>query len=269
MKHVQRAGALLATLLSVTAFGADTEAPQLVSLTVLAPTTINVASAPAAPTVRLKITDDETGLGEYFVGWWSPNQMQYQYSYDKSEAPKRSGTVDIQAPLFSMYNQPGTWTIYSVHVCDRAGNCRRYDGDEIDAFTESRSIEVVNSRNPDTGLPSASAAAVLTPSISLAGNRKVRTRMMVDDGISGVQKVVACFSSPGGSQSMCTNGNYSYAAKGTQQVQEGELQANAETGTWTVIAVHVLDVPGNERLYSSTPQLDALFPGGRTVLVSP
>jgi hypothetical protein len=265
----QLAGVLFAALFPLAALAGDTQAPKLVSLKVLAPTTINVADPPAAATVRLTVTDDDTGLGEYFVGWWSPNQMQYRYEYDQSEQPVRNGTVDLTAPQFSMYSQPGTWSIYNVRVCDRAENCRSYDGPAIDALTTRRTVEVLNNRDPDEGLPSASAGEVATPTVSLAGNRTVRTRMRLDDAISGVQSVTACFSSPGGTQSLCTNGSYSYAAKGTQQYQEGHLEASAQTGTWTVIAVHVHDVPGNERLYSSTEELDALFPGGRTVTVSP
>lgn len=269
-RRAQVAVAVLAAFLSAAASAADTQPPQLVSLTVLDSAPIDVARPPAAPTVRLKFTEDDSGLGEYFVGWVSPNGMQMRYRYDQSEAPRKSGTVDITMEPFSMYDQPGVWTIYNVHICDRANNCSIYDGAAIDPFTTKRTIRVVNQQNPDTGLPSATDAAVVTSSVSLAGNRKFRTRMTLDDGKSGVARVSVCFQAAvNPTTNVCTNAAYSYAAKGTEQFQEGEFAANAQAGPWNVVAVHVFDVPGNERLYSSQAELDALFPGGRVLTVGP
>jgi hypothetical protein len=95
--------------------------------------------------------------------------------------------------------------------------------------------------------------------------------MTLNDATSGVTSASVCFSSPSGAQSGCANGQYSHPAKGDQRVQEGRFTSpgDRETGVWTITSVYVYDLVGNYRSYTAPAAIDALFPGGKTMTVTP
>jgi hypothetical protein len=269
---------MLWTLLPGTAAAVDTEAPFLVSLTREAPLTLNVITPPAAPTVRLEISDNARGLGWFYVYWISPSGHTVNCS-DYSEQPIKTGFVSCRGRWpggagFNIYHEPGTWTIYLVWLCDRASNCRAYSGAELDAITPAaeREYTVVNNRSPDTTPPGGSNGVILTPSVPLAGTyRYVRVRMTLTDDISGAVQASVRFRSPSGTQYFYVYAAAAVPALNAKQFFELDLDDSTtwETGTWTIDYIQIYDLVGNGRFYSTEAQLDARFPGGRTLEVTP
>src|SRR5687767_12802457 len=147
---------MLWTLLAGTA-AADTEAPFLVSLTREGPLTLNVVTAPAAPTVTLEISENSSGLGLIYVYWILPAGHQV-YCVDRSERPIKTGSISCRGRWpsgtgFHIYHEEGTWIINYVALCDRAENCRYYYTADLDLITPAaeREYTVVNNRSPDIG----------------------------------------------------------------------------------------------------------------------
>jgi hypothetical protein len=270
MKHLACGAIVLAIGFSSLASAADTTPPSMTSLELLTPVDMNVISAPAAMAVRVGITDDSSGLSQAYVDWVSPSGQQAVYRYEYAETPLKTGTIDVQTPQLTLFAEPGTWTLTYISLCDRVGRCRDYSGSALDPFLSPRTVNVVNTRRPDVTKPTASAGVVMTPTISLASStRRVRVRVRFDDDISGVRSSFVCVRSPSLAQAFCLTGDYSYASRGANQYVEGQFSSSAETGNWTIYQLNVNDVPGNQRVYDTAAQLDAIFTGGRTVTVTP
>lgn len=253
------------------ALAADVTPPALLEVELL-DTTINVAKGAAAPGVRLKISDDDSGLGSYSVHFQPPGVFQTLSGYDYSETPRKSGSVFIRTAPFSIYRVGGTWELYNVTLCDRVNNCHQYYGDELDAINPTRLVTVVNNRSPDKKPPTAAAGVVATPNISLGSSEvRFRTRMTLDDANSGATGASVCFTSPSGAQDRCASGEYSRPAKGIEEVQEGRFSspAGVETGVWTITSVYVHDLVGNPLSINDAATIDALFPAGKTMTVTP
>jgi hypothetical protein len=275
-------GALTALVLVLTLHvaivdAADTTAPQLLSLARQAPTTVNVVNPPAAMNVRLEISDDSSGMGWMSVSWVSPSGDQSLVKSDFSERPKKSGFVYLQSPLFTIFHEPGTWTINYVSICDRANNCAFFSGTTLDAIAPpaDREYTVVNNRAPDLVGPTAdNDGVILTPTVSLSGsaaNRKFRVTITMNDPGSGVTFAQACFRPPSAAQAVCAYANPGRPANGTNETLEGEFYTGTvwETGTWTLYYFYMTDIPGNVRTFDTASELNNKFPGGRTIDVTP
>jgi hypothetical protein len=268
--------ALVAVAFANAASAADTDAPHLLSVTKVDPTDLNVGVAPAAATVKLEISDDTSGIAYYYVYWRSVQHTGQQVStYEYSEFPRKSGFVFAQSPRFSIYSAAGDWDLSQVTLCDRAGNCRYYYGADLDAINPHRKVHVTNTHSPDTVAPSVSEGEVMTTApISLSkplSARRFHVRLKPDDDNSGVSQAFACFKSPDNSQSNCANAGYSRPAKGSVEYTEGTFYDGTDwvTGTWHLYEVDVYDVPGNVHSVTNAGELDAMFPGGRTIEVDP
>jgi hypothetical protein len=253
------------------ALAADGTPPALLAVELL-DSTVNVVDGAAAPGVRLEISDDGSGLGTYAVHFQPSGYFQSVSGFDASESIKKSGSVYIRTAPLSIYHVAGPWELFNVTLCDRANNCHTYVGDELDAINPSRIVMVVNNRSPDTGPPSAKSGVVKTTTVSLgASDVRFRTLMTLNDAISGVANASVCFTSASGEHSQCAYGAYTHPAKGAQEVQEGHFTSpgDVETGVWTITSVYLTDFVGNYRSYDRPAAINALFPSGKTMTVTP
>jgi hypothetical protein len=271
MKHETRV-ALIALCLSGAAHASDITAPTLTSLQILSPADVNVISAPGALSVRVGFTDDSSGMSYALVQWDSPSGQQTHQDSQYAGSPMKTGSLDVRTPQMSLYQEPGTWKLDGVTLCDRAGNCRSYLDTQLDPFLSPRTDNVVNTRSPDVTKPTMSAGVVLTPTVSLASATPLmRVRAHLVDDIAGVRSAYVCFKSPSGLQSLCPTGTYSHASLSSNQYMEVAVTAGQpwETGTWTMCLAVIADVPGNYMTYSTNAQLNAVFTGGKTLTVTP
>jgi hypothetical protein len=271
MNHSTRA-ALIAVCLSGAAHASDTVAPTLTSLQILSPADVNVISAPGALSVRVGFTEDSSGMFYALVQWDSPSGQQTHQDTQFAGSPMKTGSLEVQTPQMSLYQEPGAWKLNGVTLCDRAGNCSSYLDTQIDPFLSPRTANVVNTRSPDVTKPTMSAGVVLTPTVSLsAATPLMRVRAHLTDDIAGVHAAYVCFKSPSGLQSLCPTGTYSHASLSSNQYMEVAVAAGQpwETGTWTMYLAVISDVPGNYRAYNTNAQLNAVFTGGKTLTVTP
>ena len=248
----------------------DATAPELLAAKIVNGRKFNVLSPPAAPTVQVEFSEDSSGLYYVYVQFISPSHNRYASRSYYSPIPQKRGTLNVQLfpPAFNFYSEPGTWTLNEVYLQDRAGNGRYYQNADLSAvLSGSPDIEVTNSRTPDVTPPDIDSGMVLTPMVGKNGY--FRVRFDSSDDISGVQYAYACFSSPSNTTTECAAGAaYPDTFKlSVTTTGEGKFD-HAEAGTWTMSYAYVGDVAGNTHFYSGS-QLNALFPDGTTIEVSP
>jgi hypothetical protein len=264
--------AIAAGCLCIGAHASDTTKPSVLTLAITSPADVDVINAPATFAVHMDISDDSSGIKYANALWRSPSGKQHLEVYDYTEGPIKSGSMDLDTAPLSLYQEPGTWNLERISLCDRAFNCRDYTGSTLTALLSPHTRNVINTRRPDVTPPTASNGLVLTPTVSLAStSAHPRVRLRLDDDIAGVPDATVCMNSPSGTQSLCMFATWTFAPRGSNQYVEGTFYAGPawETGNWKVTGVNIHDVPGNEHYYGSDAQLDALFPGGRLINVTP
>lgn len=173
------------------------------------------------------------------------------------------------------YSEPGTWTVNSVQVQDRAGNRTTYQGAALTAILQGP-FNVVS--NPtDTADPVIAAYRFSPDSIDVSTAEKiVNVQIDVTDELSGVQAGWLRFKSPSiatASPQFITRTASFYQPLAGPRIVAGTLSASVafpiydRSGNWTVDQVCVVDRVKHTVCYSGAA-LAPLGPTGITVIAN-
>ncbi|GAB2480098.1 fibronectin type III domain-containing protein [Jatrophihabitans fulvus] len=238
----------------------DTTGPALTSFAV-GPAAVSTAYTRSG-TVQAHIgfTDDVSGLATATVVLRSPDGTVLDAepgTVSFASATERSGTVwtgTVGVPVVTDFS-PGTWTVASVTLADRAGNETSVPTSDLG----SRASFVVSTAAADTAAPTLSGVA-FSPAVldtrSEPANGAVLVGVADPDAVpSGVGSGTVTLTSPSGGASVVASfGADDLVAgdpsAGTFRASFG-LDTNAEDGDWRVTALTVTDVAGHTTTYGA------------------
>jgi hypothetical protein len=244
--------------LSRTALAADAT-PTLISGQILTPT-INVVRAPASPELKLNYAAPG-GLVQVNVYFTSANgQVWYSDLYVGSSANGGKLVIQNAQKSFSLYAQPGKWTLTGLALYGASGNTT-YNANQLASLFPSVTLTVTNNGTPDTVPPSITSGKILTPTVSLsAKNSSFEARLSGSDSLSGIYTVNVSLSGPPGSQGPLPASGFTVAPLKTGSVTASwDMTFGGETGTWTITGCSICDEAGNCNAVTSAAALEQLF----------
>jgi hypothetical protein len=239
---------------TVTGGTPDTAGPVLSAITV-DPAEVDVSSAtsaaPATLTVTAAVTDDLSGFAGGDLRFRSPSGTRATggFFWPPSDPP----TVTLR---LNRYAENGVWRLDMVYLRDLAGNFRSLERDDLDAIGVDASF-TVSGGIVDAEAPVLSALSVEPSTVVRPGS--VTVRATIADDVSGFVWATVWLRSPSGGQAVTTGD----PAMGFRPLGGDRYEAtlafgeHAETGTWRVLWVELVDDAHNFR-HLSPSDLEAL-----------
>jgi len=271
--------AVLTSVLFASAHGvglaASNPPPEITAVSILTPT-INVATAPGQPKLRVNFKAGPAGLASIGYVFHSAKTDQYFSVYNSFGEAPRSGRLYLRSTYtggpgnitgLTSYSIPGTWTLLSMNACDWASQCVSYSDTTLGKIVTNPNITVVNHGKPDITAPTVTGATFLTKSVSRSSDSPfIRIAVQTSDDLSGIAYGLAFISKDSGP---------SYQLQGRASAPWGnsslglylEVNRDTPTGKYTVVGLKVFDVPGNTYFVSDAAQIKALFAGRNTMEV--
>jgi hypothetical protein len=268
--------------------------PSITSGTILAPTTIDVTTPPAAPQLQITYTvDPNSWLDSIYAEFFSPHgqRIVVQYQPPAGVQGPQSGTIDIQSPpgrslvydvasFFTGYSEAGTWTMEFLVIMDHAGDQTVYDESQLEKFFKPHTVTVSNSTGlEDIKAPAVSSAAIINNPATIALSSQFpsigASFTATDSGSggnppSGVNSAYLCVQKKDKTSNVWCQTTSASAPFSTSNTLSswvclgGTIQCTGTTvptGTWTVTNVDICDVPGNCYDASSAADIKTLFGG--------
>ena len=162
-----------------------------------------------------------------------------------------NGAVSFQAAgtnnAFSLYSEPGLWTILSLQACQTNLGCHYYAGSELQALFPSVTFTLANPNVPDFTPPVALHGDVKTPTVSISNGPVPELTLRATDNVSGLAAAYVCASNVGNTANIC----FSLSApprpitNGVFTVVGFPLQPNTPTGVYTVASINLVDFANN------------------------
>jgi hypothetical protein len=227
----------------------DTAPPTLAAFSI-APSAIDVTTAPQTVTLTLRVTDDLSGVPPWCCGvqvfFQSPSGAQGQWT----GAQQQSGTLldgiwsaDI---VFPQFVADGAWQVGYVYLADAVGNTSYLSAADLQTAGFPSTLTVTSV--PDVTPPQLNALNFAPSNIDTSlGDQSVVITLGVTDALAGMPSgccpINLQLMSPSGQQS-----NFSWAfldpATGDWRI-DVTFPRYSEPGTWTVVSLSLSDVIGN------------------------
>ncbi|MBK6864764.1 MAG: hypothetical protein IPG91_15065 [Ideonella sp.] len=234
---------------------ADTTGPVLTAFS--AGTTLNISKAEAPFKIKVKATDDKSGVaGTYFYATGPSGQSINAYAYAGYPAKSVSVTGGFNSPNRML--EPGAWKFKYGYGYDLAGNYSLFDEATLDALGNT-TFTVVNSSGYDLVKPLLVSGEVLTPTVSLAAivpgttdmHRYVGAKVTASDAgntaLAGVRSVDLNFckvANPG--KCIYLYGNVYANGQASVTLTTGhQLSADSVTGTFELAYATIYDHANN------------------------
>ena len=263
------------TALLVTSSPADTHAPLVTSLSIVAPAT-DLSSGPANVTITIGLSDDLSGVDlTRFIGFEmvlaSPTGKQQQYiakeDFHLLSGTNLNGTYQI-THSFPQYSEAGLWSVSNIALVDAVGNQTSLPKSSLQAQGFNVSFTVISSQQ-DLQPPQITGLTFTPSTIDTSlGAKPVVVQMTLTDDLAGVDfspdnpsvstEHGIVFSSPSGQQSQAccyfpptftlfpgtrTNGTW------TDTITFPQF---SEAGTWTARIISLKDSVNNSLSFSSS-----------------
>jgi hypothetical protein len=253
----------------------DTTPPTLASVS-FAPSSINVASAPANVTVNFVATDDSSGVFYVEVGFVDPTNTVIQRGCASaggvipgcsSFTAGNSVTSSLTVP-FPRFSTQGAWTVGYVLIFDSSFNLTYLGPLGFGPLPNDPGSLQVNSVL-DTTPPVMTAFTLAPASIdTTAGPATVNMNFTLTDDISGASKWQIAFSSPtqSSTQSATVNLTPATSVSGTASIAFPQF---SEAGTWTITSVIISDGVGNTTVLGTSDLVTLGFTTTLTVISNP
>src|SRR5262245_42378433 len=167
----------------------DTMPPQLVTLS-RSPASVDVTAGAQVVTFTMRITDNLSGVdsssGSIQANFLSPSGLQSTVGF----APFQPGVIldgVFSMPVrFPRYAEPGTWTIFRLHLSDNAGNSTFLTAAALAAAGFPTTVAVQDA-TPDTQVPQLSSVTFLPSSVDVsAGPGTFTIELGLSDDVSGI-----------------------------------------------------------------------------------
>jgi hypothetical protein len=253
----------------------DTQPAQLVGLT-FSPSNVDVTSSPQTVTFMLHLTDNLSGLADVSVSLRSPSGLQNPSGVVFPPV----GTVDaiLAVPVeIQRYSEPGTWTVASVFLTDRAGNVSILATAALSAAGFPTAFTVADA-NPDLVAPQLTAITMSPNPVDVSSTAATITvDASFTDALSGFstgnQLTLFDFwiASPSGNQSRFVSILQWVLVSGTANNGIWRASFNmprySEPGLWQIAQLRTRDATGNTHLYLGG-ELDTLLGASRNLSVT-
>lgn len=242
----------------------DNTPPKLDAIS-FAPLMIDTTLGPADVTVKLKATDDLSGVRLFEMSFRSPSGTDARtVRFDLSPGTAVAASKALTFPRFS---ESGTWTAGAVFLADAAGNTLVLDGEALAArgFTDTLTVLSVQ----DTIAPRLVAFDFSPIAIETNGSAvSVLLKFQIGDDLSGATTFQASFTSPSGH--IILNGSARFMPTLSQTGAAAVVfPAGSEIGIWTVTSVFLADQAGNTATLTTSDLAEYGFPHQLTVANRP
>ena len=233
----------------------DVTAPGLVEVT-LDRSEVDVSEGPKAVTVRVRATDDISGISSVQLNFKSPSGGQQVQTF--ATAPTTGSFKDgvyvdtVELPQFS---EAGTWRLKYAWIDDATWNQREYRPAVLTALGLGVSFEVVAPQTPtlpstqeDVTTPELVEVTLYTSEVDVSeGPKAVTVTVRATDDISGISRVELSFKSPSGRQEVRTfaTAPITGSLKDGVYVDTMPLPQFSEAGIWRLQNVWIHDVAWN------------------------
>jgi len=209
---------------------------------------VRVGSAASTASVQFGYTTGPAGLAEVAFTFVSPNGLQaYGNLYVDGPAltsGSKSVTFVSQPALLA---QPGTWTLGSAVVYDRAGNSTPYDAAQLKTLFAPSTFKMVNTGPYDATPPALVSAHLVSDTVHLSDPMPaLEVAVQGDDGAgSGIYQATAYLMPPKfgfvfGSPSALTRP----VASGVVPTVNPLGGVNIK-GTWSIYSLELCDAANN------------------------
>jgi hypothetical protein len=229
-----------------------------------------VGDPTAYPRIKFAYRTGTPGLSAVDFIFTSPNQQAAYYAAYNEPDYSTEGlhSFDATSPP-ALWSQPGTWTLASIQIIDRAGNMTTYDAGQIATLFHTPSYSVVNTGLVDALAPVITAGKLYNTTVSLSATYPLlRASITASDHGSGLFLAYLLIQAPGS-----TDGFYEDVPLPRPKISEA---VNADTvfasydttGTWSIIGFAVCDFAMNCSGSVKPADILALF-GTTTFNVTP
>ena len=269
LKTYSRGALLLAALAAPAAAWS-----QVVTAGQLSSTAVDVTKPAASPLVALHIRGNASRIQIQYVG---PSGESFYQAYEGAF----TGTVELQGymasngfsspTVFSLYTEPGSWSLAALSVCGSAFPCPTYSGAKLAALFNTLAITVTNPNAPDITPPKALAAGFSESSFSASSGTIPTAMMRVSDDVSGVAAVTIVAQNASAPEDQI----YFSSNTPTRPVTAGVLAltgyastTSLSAGTYNVTSVGLSDNAGNSVYISDPAKISQIFRGASSIKVT-
>mgnify|MGYP003571017983 FL=1 len=236
--------------------GNDHFAPSLLAFDIVTPV-VNISGDSDVATFALTVVDNISGVKDVSVLLRSPAGQEVQAVVNQQNA-ELMFYQNIDSGAFSYYAEAGIWQVVELELVDAVGNVRLFGTSDLEERGFPTEVEVVNA-NSDISPADLLDFVVLTPVMDLSDpDPKASFTVSVSDNPAGIQRISITLRSPSGTSfrwGEMVDANHPTSFNG--QIDANSFDSYAESGTWTVSELAIIDA-ANNALRVSTAQLTGL-----------
>ena len=226
-----------------------TGAPMVLSGKILTPT-FSVNTTQAKPTITFKFNAPGQYSYNNFIFTGPSGQTVFTGYGIAPPGPETRGTITYADAYngFTIFSEPGTWTMTSGQIGDLDGNVTNYTQSQLASLFPSVTLNVMNTGTYDVTPPTVSGGKIVTPIVRLSSAAPFfEVQLSAADDVSGLSTTYIYLNEPDGT----AYPGFAYLQQDTQQLS-GTVTAGAllntpglPTGTWTITGYDVCDVAQN------------------------
>lgn len=249
----------------------DTVPPQIVALSF--PSTVDVTESETRATFTLNITDDQSGVSGFSMGFTSPSGTAVNFPFfapDLISGTPNSGVWE-ETIIFPPFIEPGTWEIRSIYITDLASNSASYNTETLTSLSLPTGFTVL-SAGYDADPPEVVDMSFSPSTIDVStGHQLVTLRAHITDNLAGLESAFANLESPSGPQTILSRRSM-HRVSGTAQdgmyVVDFDIAQYSEAGSWKIRDIDLTDQARN-RIVLKTSDLEPVISAGLAVVSEP
>jgi len=234
----------------------DFSAPALLAFNILTPE-ITITGTENVASFSLTAMDNSSGVKDINVLLRSPSGQEVKAVVNQDEAATML-YLNFDSQAFSHYAEAGIWQVAELELIDAAGNIRVLGTADLIDREFPTEVEVINP-NSDVSAAGLLDFIILTPTVDLADeDPKASFTLSASDSPAGIKSISVMLRSPTGTSfrwGEMTDENHANSFNG--QIDTNSFDSYAETGTWEVSELAIIDDASNT-LRLKTAQLTAL-----------
>lgn len=233
--------------------GRDIFPASLLAFDILTPV-VTVTGTSDVASFALTAMDNDSGVAEVKLLLTSPSGQELRASFTKDPASMFL-YQNFDSDAFSYYAEAGVWQVTELEIIDEASNSILYGTADLEERDFPTEVQVINA-NSDIAAASLLNFLVDTPSIDVSvQDQAAQFTVEASDSPAGIHRITVTLRSPSGKNfrwAEMVDGGYPSSFNGA--LTTNTFDAYAETGTWQVSELAIIDAAGNA-LKLSTSQI--------------